>query len=109
MSFRSSVRIGSEARQRAGYSSIDGSINGTLIDALESGRINTKIRIAYLGGAHAERPLLAQRHHTTPNPGLSVSRSRKLRLHLGNQRLGSVGRSLGRILQAEVTQLSSRQ
>jgi hypothetical protein len=32
----------------------------TLIEALEGGRINTKIRIACLGGAHAEGPLLAQ-------------------------------------------------
>jgi hypothetical protein len=31
-----------------------------LIDALEGDRINTKGRIAYLGGAHAEGPLLAQ-------------------------------------------------
>jgi hypothetical protein len=36
------------------------SIKGTLIDALESGRVNTKILIACLGGAHAEGPLLAQ-------------------------------------------------
>jgi hypothetical protein len=75
MSFRSSVRIGSEARQRAGYSSIDGSINGTLIDALESGRINTKIRIAYLGGAHAERPLLAQSGRSYPNSIASLIRN----------------------------------
>ncbi len=46
--------------RRKQASSLDGSIKGTLIDALESGRINTKIRIACLGGAHAEGPLLAQ-------------------------------------------------
>jgi len=31
-----------------------------LISALEGDRIKTKGRIAYLGGAHAEGPLLAQ-------------------------------------------------
>ena len=31
-----------------------------LISALEGDRINTKGRIAYLGGAHAEGPLLSQ-------------------------------------------------
>jgi hypothetical protein len=35
-------------------SSLDRSIKGTPIDALESGRVNTKILIACLGGAHAE-------------------------------------------------------
>jgi hypothetical protein len=35
-----------------------------LIDALEGDRINTKGRIAYLGGAHAEGPLLAPSGHS---------------------------------------------
>jgi hypothetical protein len=30
----------------------------------KAGRINTKGRIAYLGGAHAEGPLLAQSGHS---------------------------------------------
>jgi len=57
--------------RRKQASSLDGSINGTLIDALESGRINTKIRIACLEGAHADGPLLAQSRRSLYRSGWS--------------------------------------
>jgi hypothetical protein len=46
--------------RRKQASSPDWSNKDTLLDALEGGRSNTKGRIAYLGGAHAVGPLLAQ-------------------------------------------------
>ena len=60
-------------------SSLDRSIKGTPIDALESGRVNTKILIACLGGAHAEGRLWreADEAHRADKPSL-ISAQRRL-------------------------------